>query len=230
MGVPLTSLTDKPVQFNTFSYGGDDTQLGYSGPFGTITQWDLNSKEDCFKSHFIFFVKQAFVFLDKIGVGQFLYGISGFEGKLKKCERYQTGLERNRQAREKIVNALGGAEVCRRIPSITMNAAQFPDYLRLDDDSFQGGQWVVQGEDPAGRKFIVMRLNDRQGNLCIATAHQRYRETSINGSGIYQDGSNWTLNFDLDGLPVCIDTDRIAEFIEKVRTLRHEQFSIATKP
>jgi hypothetical protein len=108
MGVPLTTLTQKPVQYNTFSFGGDDRRLGKFGLFGTIVEWDLNERNDTFKTNMVFFVKIAFAFLDSIGLGTCCFGISGFEGKLKESEYYQTGPARNAEARMKIVTALGG--------------------------------------------------------------------------------------------------------------------------
>ncbi len=230
MGVYLTTLTNKPVQYSTFSFGGDDTQLGKSGLFGRIAEWDRNAKEDCFKANVVFLLKRAFDFLDALCIGACLFGIGGFHGKLDESEYYQTGLDRNREAREKVIHALGGAEVCRRIPCANLNAEDFTDYLKLGDQYFQGGQWIVQGEDLAGRKFISMRLVDRMGNVHIATAHQRYRETCIRQG--FGDGSSWTLGFEQENVYPSIvnNPDAVATFIEKVRTLRHEQFSIAPKP
>ncbi len=230
MGVALNSLTQQPIQHSQFSFGGDDTRLGKSGLFGKIVSWDLHARNDCFKTNFVFLMKKAFAFLDAIGVGTCFFGRSGFTGKIRTCQQYQTGLDRNREARERVVNALGGAAVCGNIPSVTIQANHFTDYLKLGDQYFRSGQSIVQGEDLAGRKFAVMRLSDRSGNTHIATIHQRYRETCIDSSGIYGDGSLWTLNFNSDGQPVAVGTDRVVEFIEKVRTNRHEQFTLAIKP
>jgi hypothetical protein len=232
MGVALTTLTQVPVPTNTFTYGGDSTQKGRTGFFGKFVQCDIDAKNDCFKANFIFIVKKLFSFLDWIGVGTCFFGITGFQGKINECERYQTGLDRNRQAREKIVNALGGSQVCERIPSVSLAAGDLTDYLKLGEEYFQGGQWVVQGEDQAGRKFAAMRIVDGQGNVNVATAHQRYRETHIDGTGVRGDGSLWTVNFkfDLRDFQVQIETDAVATFIEQVRTGRHPQFSIAPKP
>jgi hypothetical protein len=228
MGTPLTTLTQKPIQYNTFSFGSDDTSIGKSGFFGTIAQWDLNAKDDCFKANFVFLVKKAFAFLDAIGIGMCFFGRYGFIGEIEDCEHYQTGPLRNQQAREKVVAALGGESVCRSIPVVNFNAQDLTDYLKLGDEYFRGGQWVVQTEDPAGRKAVVMRLVDRLGTVHTATAHQRYRETCFRNTG-----DVWTLNFvaeNLRGFGVDPNTDRVAEFIEKVRTLRHEQFAPAPKP
>jgi 3',5'-cyclic AMP phosphodiesterase CpdA len=223
----LTTLTQKPIQYDTFHFGGDDTNVGKSGLFGTIVQWDLNEKSDTFKSNFVFFVKKAFAFLDSIGIGTCFYGIGGFNGKLEKYKYYQTGLTRNAEARMKIVTALGGETVCRAIPVVQLNQADLTDYLKLQDNHFRSGQWVIQGEDSAGRKFVAMRTSDRNGQVHIFTIHQRYRETCIHPDR--DDGSSWTTNIDDDSVVVQVSTERTLEFIEKIRNSRHERFSIATK-
>ena len=226
----LTTLTNKPIQYSPFAYGGDHTQLGKSGFFGTFVQWDLNAKNDCFKANFVFLVKKAFAFLDFIGIGTRYFEHGGFIGKIKECERYQTGLARNAEARQKIVNALGGSAICARIPIVQLNSEDFHEYLRLRDRYFRGSEWVVQGEDPAGRKFVSMRTADRSGNIHFATAHQRYRETCINKNEAGSDGSQWTLTFENGPELNTLQTASVVEFIQKVRTNQHEQFSVAPKP
>ena len=230
MGTPLTTLTQRPVVHNTFSFGGDDVPLMEQkkwGLFGTVAEWDINAKDDCFKANFVFFVKKAFAFLDAIGMGTCFFGIGGFNGKLEDCNHYQTGPIRNQQARGKIINALGGEAVCAAIPVVNFNATDLTDYLKLGDAYFRGGQWIVQTEDDAGRKAVVMRLTDRLGHVQIATAHQRYRETCFHNEG----GGLWTVNFESnDHGGVNPDTDHVVEFIEKVRTRRHQEFTPTPKP
>lgn len=226
MSAPLVSLTQNPVQYSTFSFGGDDTQLGRSGLFGTVAEWDRNAKDDCFKAHFVFFVKKAFAFLDTIGIGKCALGYGGFMGKIKECDYYQTGLDRNKAAREKIVAAFGGESACQAIPIVKLNDRDFQDYMKLGDAYLASGQWGAQGEDHAGRKFALLRVADRAGRVHTATLHQRYRETCIHPG--FGDGSLWTLNLRNDS--VQPNTDRTAEFVEKVRTGRHPEYSIAPKP
>jgi hypothetical protein len=228
MRTPLTSLTEKPVQYNTFSFGGDDTTLGKSGLFGTIVEWDLNAKDDCFKANFVFFVKKAFNFLDAIGPGTCFFGIDGFQGKLKECEMYQTGLDRNQKARERIIAAFGGEAICRSFRVVHLQDRDFTDYLKLGDGYFNRGESIVQGEDPAGRKFAAMRLVDTAGRVRIATIHQRYRETCIipySGAG----GSMWTTNFHDGREMVRPATDDAVEFIQRIRDRQHE-LTLAPKP
>jgi hypothetical protein len=232
MSAPLTSLTQKPVEYNTFSFGGDDTSLGKTGFFNSIAEWDRNSSGDACKANFIFLVKKTFQFLDAIGIGTCVFGYGGFGGQLDNAMYNQTGLDRNRAAREKIVNALGGQDVCQRIPVVNLDQRDFEDYMKLGNEYFRGGQWVAQGEDPAGRKFALLRIADRAGRVFTATVHQRYRETCIlRASG---GGSLWTVNIaangQLDGRFGEVNTDRAADFIQRVRTNRHEEFTVAPKP
>lgn len=229
MGVPLITLTQKPVEYNTFSFGGDDTSLGKSGLFGTIVEWDLNERNDTFKTNFVFFVKKAFAFLDSIGLGVCCFGSEGLKGKLEESEYYQTGLARNAEARMKVVTALGGEAACRNIPVVQLNRADFTEYLKLGDQYFARGQSFIQGEDPAGRKFASVRtINRRNGQVHVFTCHQRYRETCI--SRWNPDGGFWTTNIDDDTEMVRVGTPYTLEFIEKIRASRHERFSIAPKP
>jgi hypothetical protein len=223
MGAPLTTLTEKPIQHSTFSFGGDDTKLGKSGLFGTVVEWDLNAKEDCFKANIVFFVKKAFELLDGLRIGNCCFGTSGFQGRWEECEMYQTGLERNRTARERIVAAFGGEVPCRSFRVVNLQDQNFRDYLRLDDAYFNRGESIIQGEDPAGRKFAVMRLVDAAGQVRIATIHQRYRETCI------PRGSMWTTNFYGGSEMVPPNTDAAVEFIQKICARRHE-LTLAPKP
>lgn len=224
----ILSLTQKPVTYDTFSYGGDDTGLGKTGFFGTVVEWDKNAQGDCFKANFVFFVKKAFAFLDTVGVGKCIYGLTGLTGELDRCEFYQSGLDRNKQARERIIIALGGEADCTEIPVIQPLSSHLADYMKLGDEYFVRGQAVVQGEDAAGRKFVLLRLADRTGRIVIATIHQRYRETCISSTG---GGSLWTSN--LSGpyqSLVNVGTNNAVEFIEKVRMRQHNEFTIAPKP
>ncbi|GEM_PF-5016007 len=221
----ILSLTQKPVTQNTFSFGGDDTSLGKTGLFETIVEWDRTSQPDSFKAYFVFFVKKSFEFLDVIGVGTCIYGATGLAGKLKECEYYLDGPQRNRQAREKIIAALGGEAVCAVIPVVQIQQSDFTDYLKLGDAYFRSGQSMVQGEDLAGRKFVLLRMADRTGRIVIATIHQRYRETCIaKGAGGDLWVSNPTNNIGLTQLDLIqVGVDRVAQFIQTVRAGTHNQ-------
>jgi len=223
MGVPLTTLTQKPVQYNTFHFGGDDTSLGKSGVFGTVAEWGLNQKNDTFKANLVFLAKKVFAFLDSIGLGACCFGADGLKGKLNESEYYQTTLARGAQARMKIVTAFGGEAVCNSVAVVSLRSSDLECYLKLKDNLFQRGQWLVQGEDPAGRKFAAMRVIDRtNGQVHVYTVHQRYRETCM-------DGGIWTTNIDDDSQMVRVGTNHACKFIKQICTSRHERFSIAPK-
>lgn len=215
MGFALASLTKRPVLTSCLEYGNDDSQLGRSGMLGTIATWSIESKEDCYKAYFVFFIKKLFYFLDWIGMGQYVFGSRGFSGELNRCIIYQTGLERNAQSREKIIDALGGREDCAKIRTISYDASYAADFdnsskynfdvaklqglqasLKLGEQAFYSREGVLQGEDMAGRKLVAMRLIDVKGVVYIATAHQPLRETCINDE--LADGRHWILNFFVD--------------------------------
>lgn len=231
MSAPLNTVTQKPIEYSTFSFGGDDTKLGHDGLFGKLAKWDRKSSPESLKAHFVFFAKKAFAFLDFIGIGTCFYGIGGFTTKLDECIFYQGAPARNREAREKIVNALGGKEVCEIIPIVQLNRTDLTDYLRLGDRYFKSGEWIVQGEDLAGRKFILLRLADKvSGQIQTLTIHQRYRETS---ASISLGGRTWVANFSNDRQDTFVDTVgsvSIPQYIEQIRTGRARDFAIAMKP
>lgn len=206
---------------------------------GTIATWDIESKESCWKASFVFFVKKLFNFLDWIGVGQYTFGSSGFEGKFNRCIICQkAGPERNALAREKIINSLGGREKCAKIRTIDFCDAPQACLKIAIIRFFHSKESVVQGEDQLGRKFVVLFLTDKRGNSFSATAHQRYRETCVQDQGY--DGRHWILNInDRDyashgyaSYNISLDegsTDKVAKFIEDVMNGEHKQFSIAKR-
>lgn len=227
MTTPLLSLTQLPVQYSTFEFGGDDTQTGRSGLMGRITEWDLDENKSCFVANFIFVVKKLFDFLDAMGIGTCFFGMGGFKGKMREYEYYLTGLERNRAAREAIVHALGGEEVCRGFRTVALNASDFTGYIKLSDTHFNSGESIIQAEDPAGRKLVALRLTHRaSGAVYIATVHQRMRETCIHH--MFRDGSRWTVNFSPD--LVAPEIDHPARFIHALRDGRNEMFALTPKP
>lgn len=209
----LASLT-KNTAYSDYDCG--DFRFARSGLLATIAKWDIESKEDCYKAHFVFVVKKFFHFLDRMGVGRYAFGSEGFEDRLSRCITYQRGLKRNALVREQIIDALGGREDCAKIRT--------HDYGPIV--VFHSGEWVVQIEDMIGCKGLFMRLCDRQEQIYIANAIQRHRETYVNPP---YDGSAWILTFDDIDL-IIKSTDDVAKFIKDVREGRHERFSIAPKP
>lgn len=227
MAFPLTTLTQAPVHKDVYLYGGDDTQLKGSRFFATIVRWDADTNSSVFKTNFVFVIKIAFVFLDSIGVGYCLYGEEGFEGRSRhfttEWERCQSTLKLNQIAREKIVAALCVPKDCGVIPVVEFREEDLNEYLKLDSWYLREGECVVQLEDTAGRKAIVMLLEDRHSKeVYTATVHQVYRETS-------NRGSQWTLTFDREFRSVDDNIVQIAAFIENVRKNQHERFAFVRK-
>lgn len=104
--------------------------------------------------------------------------------------KYHKGLAVNQQAREKIVEALGGKEACEGYPIVNIGHERMKPYLSLRNQDFPIGHAIIQGEDPAGRKYVGLRLKHRGRGYClIETVFQRYRETSIRKG--YEDGKTW---------------------------------------
>ena len=134
-------------------------------------------------------------------------------------------MTRNRLARERIVEALGGAAACQKIPVVKFDEKDLDANLKLGDKYISRGQHIVQLEDSAGRTAIVMffRLKNSTSQVYTATAHQLYRETS-------RISSKWALNFDSVYQGVAADTERVADFIEKVQAGKHGTFIFMDKP
>ncbi len=245
MPAPLLSLTQKPLPSNPFvvgyHVGGDDTQRGRSGLMGRIAEWDLDADKSCFTANFLFVFKKLFNFLDVIGTGACWYGKNGsFNKAIEESKYYQTGLIRNRHAREQIVAALGGENACRAFRAVDLTPSQYNNYwssgdFSVRDECFSRGESIVQGETPAGTKFAAMRLTERTtGQVFIATMHQLCRETCIRPSS--SDGSVWTLNF-FPFLPgsritniLAYNTEDAASFTCKVREGRDARFVLTPKP
>ena len=224
MAVPLLTLTQKPVQYDVKQFGKDLPQLKLSGLLGTIVRWDANAKGDVLKANFVLIMKKVFALLDRMSIGTCFYGKGGFKGKIGECE-IELGkcvhvLARNRIAREQIVEALGWQGACQAIPVVDLNPADFKERLTLGEQYFPRGKSIIQGRDLADRTFVSILLYSTTDltNLFIATAHQRYRETDI-------DGDNWVLNFTQ---PVVgyEDTRSIAAFIDRVLHAEDARFII----
>ncbi len=126
--------------------------------------------------------------------------------------------EGNQEARMKIVQALGGGEAVGAIPRIAYPILVEPNYLEkvcrrvssdpkapaerimlpatghmneLEKVQFPPNTSILQTEDPAGRKAVVVWLVDkRTGQLRVEVIFQRYRETCIMPPCV-QDGRTW---------------------------------------
>jgi len=256
MSAPLlTPAIRAPIPSNQFSVpyfvGGDDTKGWHFGLFGKVAEWDLDADKSSLSAHCLFAVKKLFNFLDSVGIGQCLIGhiygmrgtseaLIGFNGKLEQYKYFQTGVERNRLAREKIVAALGGEQACRRIRSVELSSREYEQCwsrgnFDLTDTHFNRGESIVQGETPAGTKFGGLRLTERTTNrVFIATISQSRRETHIALGK--DDGSRWTItlfpfcpNSEITDI-VAFNADEAAHFISQIFNGQHNEFIQSTKP
>lgn len=106
--------------------------------------------------------------------------------------KIEQAIKENMQDRLAIVTALGGEHIVQGIPMVgypeekTLMSNFVPDQpisaqmgaLRKLE-IFPEGHNMVQGEDPVGRKFVALKLHDKQENKDFAmVVFQRYRETT----------------------------------------------------
>ncbi len=251
----LTSTIQAPIpsyQLNVpYFVGHDDTQGWHSGLIGKVAEWDLDLNKSCWTANCLFVVKKLFNFLDWSGFGHFVFGqfyggnglvtpLIGFNGKLEQYKYFQTGVERNRLAREKIVAGLGGERTCRAFRSVPLTDREYcqcwtTGNFELQESYFNRGESIVQGETPAGTKFAAMRLTQRSTNrVFIATIKQLYRETSISLGG--HDGSIWHVSL-FPFLPnsqitdiTAHNADEAAEFARTLCSGQHQEFVLSPKP
>lgn len=135
-------------------------------------------------------------------------------------------MAQNADARQKIVEALGGDEACRSIPIVECPKL-FPylDCFRAYDH-FPKGHAIVQGEDQAGRKFVLLRLIDKKTDeVFIERIFQRRRETCIAPSNRGQDGSAW-VNETNDFRPAVWGADKIADSIKEILANTHPKYRL----
>ena len=98
----------------------------------------------------------------------------------------------NEQARLMIIEALGGVEACKKIPIV--ECPRLSSYLDCFSqyEAFPIGHAIVQGEDQAGRKFVLIRLQDKNDKtIVVQRIFQRRRETCMIPTHRDQDGACW---------------------------------------
>lgn len=131
----------------------------------------------------------------------------------------------NAEARMKIVEALGGQEACKKIPLV--ECPKLSSYL----DCFNGFQFpegyaIVQGEDQAGRKFVLMRLEDKvDKTIFVQKIFQRRRETCIVPDSRTQDGCGWVMPTRMGSY--VWGADEIAPIIEEIMKGTHPTYTLA---
>ena len=117
-------------------------------------------------------------------------------------------IEWNTTKRLQIVDALGGVEVCKTIPIISIDKKKFDEYMRFGLSDIPEGDSIVQFEDPAGRKGVILKLKHKTtGELSVMWINQRYRETSV---CIMNDGGGLWMGH---GTVKPRNVDQIVEFL-----------------
>ncbi len=192
----LLNVTARPVVYPPETYGGDDRDAVRQGFFGKLVAWERDPSGSCcpaaVKAWTLFLIEKAFVVLDWTGIGHLLVE-GGLKGSLQKYRFAQGAEALNRLFRENVIEALGGREACGAIPVVSLGPGDLKRHLKIRDHYFPRGEWRIQGEDPAGRKFLAFRLKERASDVVyIATIHQASRETALGFTG---HGAVWEMNF-----------------------------------
>lgn len=146
-------------------------------------------------------------------------------------ELWLTRAGRSSASCERVVEALGGLEACRSIPIVSLQPAELrnleplPDLLLINRDAyFPEGQWKIQGEDPYGRKFVALRLKQKDTQFVhFVTIRQRCSETEIERHAGNINGETWYINSTPVGRPDAyhhFGSVDLEEALEMVRDLR----------
>jgi hypothetical protein len=222
ISIPLLTCTTKPICYSVFSFGGDD-QLSYYE--GLLLDNDCNKRDDIVNRYINetcpivkrIIEKEYALYREKV-----IYNMNethpNNENHVSRQHKLFKRLWNNERQRLRIVNALGGRDFCKTIPTI------YPDnldsYMQWELKDIPSGYSLVQYEDKAGRKGVLMKLRNKiTGGESVTCISQRYRETCL-GSG--SDGSFWICNGDFKGNIEGVDD--IVEFIYKVKYTPHEVY------
>jgi len=177
----LLQLTQLPLAYNTFSFGGDDVlaaiekALENENYYGTPTAKfliEIRKKYQNNEYESLNDLRSFYGMLYRNQCEMFEKGRSGGTGyylNMKKC------VTENGMKRMQIVDALGGVEKVKNIKELIITEEMLTDYLIMTPEEM-GDEKIMQFEDPAGRKGFCI-LHDNK----VFTIHQRYRETSYNG-------------------------------------------------
>lgn len=218
---PLTSMTRKPILYNTFSFGGDDL-LGYNEKLLAENDPLFEAKKS---------IRQRYV---EAVENNDLQRQRDLEDEY---ERYQRNVTRqvreypnrkddeiirlvrqqikNKDQREQLVKALGGKAFCETIPVIY--PTKLDDYMYFKLSDLPAGSSFAQYEDEAGRKGLLIRLSNKNtGQDELGHCFERYRETTL---GLYCWLTNE--NIGLEGI------DNIVEFLYQINPRPHAQFELA---
>ncbi|MBX7066588.1 MAG: hypothetical protein K1X28_05105 [Parachlamydiales bacterium] len=151
----------------------------------------------------------------------------------------------NIAARRLIVDALGGDDAVKKIPHAAYPILCSNQYLRrlrcfeetekvdfpstihmseLELIQFPEGTSILQTEDPAGRKALVLRLVDKMNphRVSVERIFQRFRETCILPGFRGKDGSRWVSKF----LSSNGNAAQIAEELRQVVRGTHSRYKL----
>jgi len=217
--VPLLTPPTVPLNLSLSRFGGDD--LERSLLFRKVFQWKRDSDPGCLKTYAVFFATLLFEALDRVGLGSWFLGEGGCGGRLHRCRLYEI----NKGARERIVQALGGEEECRKIRTVLFNPTKLKECIDLNDDYFQPGEWIVQAEDPAGRRIVAFRVKDNQNcrRTEILTIHQHFRETA-------RRGDEWNFNSLVENVCYVRSIDDQATMIWNICNQNSSRYTKNPKP
>lgn len=177
----LLQITQLPLAYNTFSFGGDDVlgaienALKDDGYFETPMAKCIVEIRKKYQNNDYESLNDLRSFYDMLHRNQcemFEKGRSGGTGHYLSMKKY---VAENGIKRMQIVDALGGIDKVKDIKELVITEEMLTDYLIMTPKEM-GGEKIMQFEDPAGRKGFCL-LHDNK----VFTIHQRYRETSYNG-------------------------------------------------
>jgi hypothetical protein len=242
-----TSLTPVTTPLTRIALDFQEAKTnGKSGIIGKLVAYERNSESSCcpaaLKSWTIFFIKKAFAFLDLIGIGSCLVK-GGLKSAWNTSIRLQ-GIERNQLAREAIVAAIGGPQVCNTIPVVSLSENDLTDYLKpeqkylkLEQGYFPSGKAMIQGiaVEKVFVAFLVENKTTKQTETI--TIHQYHPETDIEETDRFCDGETWTMNspapelIDIDppGLRFCWEHPKITNTIQQLIAKTHPEYSLIPK-
>ena len=177
----LLQLTQLPLAYNTFSFGGDDVlgaienALEKDGYYDTPMAKCINETRKKYQNNDYESLNDLRSFYNMLHRNQCEMLEKNHFEKSSSYFSMKKYVAENGIKRMQIVNALGGIEKVKDIKELTITEEMLTDYLIMTPKEM-GEEKIMQFEDPAGRKGFCM-LHDNK----VFTIHQRYRETSYNG-------------------------------------------------
>ncbi len=232
INLPLFSCTNLPVVYNTFSFGGDDyigkleQQLDKDDPILNIVHDIDTCYRDIVKQYFKGDIDEE-TYIKNIELIKFTYvNYKKTLEQLESSKNFNNDLTycceeilHNEEARIKIVEALGGEELCKTIPVIYPKTLSDYHYFTLKDTP--EGSLMAQYEDAAGRKGVLIKVIKKDNDqLCVIWLCQRYRETCCFRAG----GRLWMI---LGIYGTCHGVDECIKFLNQLNNCTHPVYKLA---